>query len=120
MLNNGEYKVLDTDIPVYGFDENGNGIQSQADVVLVSNDGQIIIIDVRNSYVPNMEQRMKSGVFAYRSDKTMMQQEQEHMKDINVALYDLFGSNVIGTYVFPFVVDRRNNYIKADRIFSID
>ena len=55
MLNNGEYKVLDTDIPVYGFDENGNGIQSQADVVLIGNDGQIMIIDVKNSYLPQME-----------------------------------------------------------------
>ena len=26
MLNSGEYKVLDTDIPVYGFDADGNGI----------------------------------------------------------------------------------------------
>ena len=26
MLNSGEYKILDTDIPVYGFDADGNGI----------------------------------------------------------------------------------------------
>ena len=120
MLNNGEYKILDTDIPVYGFDENGNGIQSQADVVLVGNDGQIMIIDVKNSYAPQMEQKMKSGMLAYHSDKTIMQKEQEHMRDINVALYDLFGSNVVGTYVFPFVIDRRNNFIQADKIFKID
>ena len=120
MLNNGEYKVLDTDIPVYGFDENGNGVQSQADIVLVGNDGQIMIIDVKNSYAPQMEQKMKSGTLAYHSDKTMMQKEQEHMRDINVALYDLFGSNVIGTFVFPFVIDRKNNYIHADRIFKIE
>ena len=63
---------------------------------------------------------MKSGALAYHSDKTMMQKEQEHMKDINVALYDLFGSNVAGTFVFPFVVNRRDNFIQADRIFKID
>lgn len=120
MLNSGEYKVLDTDIPVYGFDENGNGIQSQADVVLVSNDGQIMLIDVRSSYSSQLEQKMKSGTLAYHSDKTMMQIEQEHMRDINVALYDLFGSNVLGTYVFPFVIDRVNNFIKADKIFQIE
>ena len=120
MLNSGEYKVLDTDIPVYGFDENGNGIQSQADVVLVSNDGQIILIDVRSSYSSQLEQKMKSGTLAYHSDKTMMQIEQEHMRDINVALYDLFGANVLGTYVFPFVIDRVNNFIKADKIFQIE
>ena len=120
MLNSGEYKVLDTDIPVYGFDENGNGIQSQADVVLVSNDGQIMLIDVRSSYSSQLEQKMKSGVLAYHSDKTMMQIEQEHMRDINVALYDLFGANVLGTYVFPFVIDRVNNFIKADKIFQIE
>ena len=120
MLNSGEYKVLDTDIPVYGFDENGNGIQSQADVVLVSNDGQIMLIDVRSSYSSQLEQKMKSGALAYHSDKTMMQIEQEHMRDINVALYDLFGANVLGTYVFPFVIDRVNNFIKADKIFQIE
>lgn len=120
MLNSGEYKVLDTDIPVYGFDENGNGIQSQADVVLVSNDGQIMLIDVKSSYSSQLEQKMKSGVLAYHSDKTMMQIEQEHMRDINVALYDLFGANVLGTYVFPFVIDRVNNFIKADKIFQIE
>ena len=120
MLNSGEYKVLDTDIPVYGFDENGNGIQSQADVVLVSNDGQIMLIDVRSSYSSQLEQKMKSGTLAYHSDKTMMQIEQEHMRDINVALYDLFGANVLGTYVFPFVIDRVNNFIKADKIFQIE
>lgn len=120
MLNSGEYKVLDTDIPVYGFDENGNGIQSQADVVLVSNDGQIMLIDVRSSYSSQLEQKMKSGILAYHSDKTMMQIEQEHMRDINVALYDLFGANVLGTYVFPFVIDRVNNFIKADKIFQIE
>lgn len=120
MLNSGEYKVLDTDIPVYGFDENGNGIQSQADIVLVSNDGQIMLIDVRSSYSSQMEQKMKSGALAYHSDKTMMQIQQEHMRDINVALYDLFGANVLGTYVFPFVIDRVNKFIKADKIFQIE
>ena len=56
-------------------------------------------------------------MLAYHSDKTMMQKEQEHMRDINIALYDLFGANVLGTYVFPFVIDRKNNFIKADKIF---
>ena len=63
---------------------------------------------------------MKSGTLAYHSDKTMMQKEQEHMRDINIALYDLFGANVLGTYVFPFVIDRRNNFIQADKIFQIE
>lgn len=120
MLNSGEYKVLDTDIPVYGFDADGNGIQSQADIVLVSNDGQIMLIDVKSSYSSQMEQKMKSGTLAYHSDKTMMQKEQEHMRDINIALYDLFGANVLGTYVFPFVIDRKNNFIQADKIFQIE
>ena len=120
MLNNGEYKMLDTDIPVYGFDEYGNGIQSQADIVLVGNDGQIMLIDVKSSYSSQMESKMKSGMLAYHSDKTMMQKEQEHMRDINIALYDLFGANVLGTYVFPFVIDRKNNFIKADKVFSIE
>lgn len=120
MLNSGEYKVLDTDIPVYGFDADGNGIQSQADIVLVSNDGQIMLIDVKSSYSSQMEQKMKYGTLAYHSDKTMMQKEQEHMRDINIALYDLFGANVLGTYVFPFVIDRRNNFIQADKIFQIE
>lgn len=120
MLNSGEYKVLDTDIPVYGFDAEGNGIQSQADIVLVSNDGQIMLIDVKSSYSSQMEQKMKSGTLAYYSDKTMMQKEQEHMRDINIALYDLFGANVLGTYVFPFVIDRKNNFIQADKIFQIE
>lgn len=120
MLNNGEYKMLDTDIPVYGFDEYGNGIQSQADIVLVGNDGQIMLIDVKSSYSSQMESKMKSGMLAYHSDKTMMQKEQEHMRDINIALYDMFGANVLGTYVFPFVIDRKNNFIKADKVFSIE
>ena len=63
---------------------------------------------------------MKSGTLAYHSDKTMMQKEQEHMRDINIALYDLVGANVLGTYVFPVVIDRRNNYIQADKIFQIE
>jgi hypothetical protein len=52
MLASGQYRVLNVDAPIYGFDENGNGIQSQADVVLVGNDGQIMIIDVKSSYAP--------------------------------------------------------------------
>mgnify|MGYP001051004568 FL=1 len=79
-----------------------------------------MLIDVRSSYSSQLEQKMKSGVLAYHSDKTMMQIEQEHMRDINVSLYDLFGANVLGTYVFPFVIDRVNNFIKADKIFQIE
>ena len=120
MLASGQYKVLNVDAPIYGFDENGNGIQSQADVVLIGNDGQIMIIDVKSSYAPQMEQKMKSGTLAYHSDKTMMQKEQEKMKSISSVLYNMFGSNIIGTYVFPFVIDRRSNFITADRIFSIE
>lgn len=120
MLASGQYKVLNVDAPIYGFDENGNGIQSQADVVLVGNDGQIMIIDVKSSYVGHMEQNMKSGALAWHSDKTTMQIEQEKMKNLSAILYDMFGSNIIGTYVFPFVIDRRANLIAADRIYSIE
>ena len=120
MLASGQYRVLNVDAPIYGFDENGNGIQSQADVVLVGNDGQIMIIDVKSSYLPQMEQKMKSGALAYHSGRTMMQKEQEKMRTLSSVLYNMFGSNIIGTYVFPFVIDRHANFIAADRIFSIE
>jgi hypothetical protein len=67
-----------------------------------------------------MEQKMKSGALAYHSGRTMMQKEQEKMRTLSSVLYNMFGSNIIGTYVFPFVIDRRANFIAADRIFSIE
>lgn len=121
MLNGGQYRVLDTDIPIYGYDDKGRAIQSQADIVLVDNDGQLLVIDVRSSFRPGLKDRMLGNQKVNaRAKETMIQQEQRQLQRLNQVLYDTFGSNVEGTYVMPFYYDRTSNGIVAEPVFKVE
>lgn len=121
MLNGGQYKVLDTDIPIYGYDDKGRAIQSQADIVLVDNDGQLLIIDVRSSYMPNIKGRMLGGQKVNSmARESMIDQEKRQLMRTSQILYDMFGSNIEGTYVMPFYSDRRANKMLAEPVFKIE
>lgn len=121
MLNGGQYRVLDTDIPIYGYDYKGRAIQSQADIVLVDNDGQLLVIDVRSSFKPDLKTRMLGNQKSNgRAKETMIQQEQRQLQRLNQVLYDTFGSNVEGTYVMPFYYDRTVRRIVAEPVFKVE
>lgn len=121
MLNGGQYKVLDTDIPIYGYDDKGRAIQSQADIVLVDNDGQLLIIDVRSSYMPNIKGRMLGGQKVNSmARESMIDQEKRQLMRTSQILYDMFGSNIEGTYVMPFYSDRKANKMLAEPVFKIE
>lgn len=121
MLNGGQYRVLDTDIPIYGYDDKGRAIQSQADIVLVDNDGQLLVIDVRSSFKPDLKTRMLGNQKSNgRAKETMIQQEQRQLQRLNQVLYDTFSSNVEGTYVMPFYYDRTVSEIVAEPVFKVE
>lgn len=121
MLNGGQYRVLDTNIPIYGYDDKGRAIQSQADIVLVDNDGQLLVIDVRSSFRPGLKNRMLGNQKVNAMAKeTMLQQEQRQLQSLNQVLYDTFGSNIEGTYVMPFYYDRSSNNIVAEPVFKVE
>lgn len=121
MLNGGQYRVLDTDIPIYGYDDKGRAIQSQADIILVDNDGQLIVIDVRSSFKPDLKTRMLGNQKSNgRAKETMIQQEQRQLQRLNQVLYDTFGSNIEGTYVMPFYYDRTVRGIVAEPVFKVE
>lgn len=121
MLNGGQYRVLDTDIPIYGYDDKGRAIQSQADIVLVDNDGQLLVIDVRSSFKPDLKTRMLGNQKSNsRAKETMIQQEQRQLQRLNQVLYDTFGSNIEGTYVMPFYYDRTAHGIVAEPVFKVE
>lgn len=121
MLNGGQYKVLDTDIPIYGYDDKGRAIQSQADIVLADNDGQLLIIDVRSSYMPNIKGRMLSGQKVNSmARESMIDQEKRQLMRTSQILYDMFGSNIEGTYVMPFYSDRKANKMLAEPVFKVE
>lgn len=121
MLNGGQYRVLDTDIPIYGYDDKGRAIQSQADIILVDNDGQLLVIDVRSSFKPDLKTRMLGNQKSNsRAKETMIQQEQRQLKRLNQVLYDTFGSNIEGTYVMPFYYDRTAHGIVAEPVFKVE
>ena len=121
MLNGGQYRVLDTDIPIYGYDDKGRAIQSQADIVLVDNDGQLLVIDVRSSFKPDLKTRMLGNQKSNgRAKETMIQQEQRQLQRLNQVLYDTFGSNIEGTYVMPFYYDRTASGIVAEPVFKVE
>lgn len=121
MLNSGQYKVLDTDIPIYGYDDKGRAIQSQADIVLADNDGQLLIIDVRSSYMPNIKGRMLSGQKVNSmARESMIDQEKRQLMRTSQILYDMFGSNIEGTYVMPFYSDRKSNKMLAEPVFKVE
>lgn len=121
MLNGGQYRVLDTDIPIYGYDDKGRAIQSQADIILVDNDGQLLVIDVRSSFKPDLKTRMLGNQKSNgRAKETMIQQEQRQLQRLNQVLYDTFGSNVEGTYVMPFYYDRTVRRIVAEPVFKVE
>lgn len=121
MLNGGQYKVLDTDIPIYGYDDKGRAIQSQADIVLANNDGQLLIIDVRSSYMPNIKGRMLSGQKVNSmARESMIDQEKRQLMRVGQILYDMFGSNIEGTYVMPFYSDRKANKMLAEPVFKVE
>lgn len=121
MLNGGQYRVLDTDIPIYGYDDKGRTIQSQADIVLVDNDGQLLVIDVRSSFKPDLKNRMLGNQKSNgRAKETMIKQEQRQLQRLNQVLYDTFGSNIEGTYVMPFYYDRTVRGIVAEPVFKVE
>ncbi len=121
MLNGGQYKVLDTDIPIYGYDDKGRAIQSQADIILVDNDGQLLIIDVRSSYLPDIKGRMLGGQRVNSmARESMIDQEKRQLMRTSQILYDMFGSNIEGTYVMPFYSDRRANKMLAEPVFKVE
>ena len=121
MLNGGQYRVLDTDIPIYGYDDKGRAIQSQADIILVDNDGQLLVIDVRSSFKPDIKTRMLGNQKSNsRAKETMIQQEQRQLQRLNQVLYDTFGSNIEGTYVMPFYYDRTASGIVAEPVFKVE
>lgn len=121
MLNGGQYRVLDTDIPIYGYDDKGRAIQSQADIILVDNDGQLLVIDVRSSFKPDLKTRMLGNQKSNsRAKETMIQQEQRQLQRLNQILYDTFGSNIEGTYVMPFYYDRTAHGIVAEPVFKVE
>lgn len=121
MLNGGQYRVLDTDIPIYGYDDKGRAIQSQADIILVDNDGQLLVIDVRSSFKPDLKTRMLGNQKSNsRAKETMIQQEQRQLQRLNQVLYDTFGSNIEGTYVMPFYYDRTAHGIVAEPVFKVE
>lgn len=121
MLNSGQYRVLDTDIPIYGYDDKGRAIQSQADIVLVDNDGQLLVIDVRSSFKPDLKNRMLGNQKPNgRAKETMIKQEQRQLQRLNQVLYDTFGSNIEGTYVMPFYYDRTVRGIVAEPVFKVE
>ena len=121
MLNGGQYRVLDTDIPIYGYDDKGRAIQSQADIVLVDNDGQLLVIDVRSSFKPDLKNRMLGNQKSNgRAKETMIKQEQRQLQRLNQVLYDTFGSNIEGTYVMPFYYDRTVRGIVAEPVFKVE
>lgn len=121
MLNGGQYRALDTDIPIYGYDDKGRAIQSQADIILVDNDGQLLVIDVRSSFKPDLKTRMLGNQKSNgRAKETMIQQEQRQLQRLNQVLYDTFGSNIEGTYVMPFYYDRTARGIVAEPVFKVE
>ena len=121
MLNGGQYRVLDTDIPIYGYDDKGRAIQSQADIVLVDNDGQLLVIDVRSSYLPDIKGRMLSGQRVNSmARESIIDQEKRQLMRTNQILYDIFGSNIEGTYVMPFYSDRKVNRMFAEPVFKVE
>lgn len=121
MLNGGQYRVLDTDIPIYGYDNKGRAIQSQADIVLVDNDGQLLVIDVRSSYLPDIKGRMLSGQRVNSmARESMIDQEKRQLMRTSQILYDIFGSNIEGTYVMPFYSDRKANRMFAEPVFKVE
>lgn len=121
MLNGGQYRVLNTDIPIYGYDDKGRAVQSQADIVLVDNDGQLLVIDVRSSYLPDIKGRMFSGQRVNSmARESMIDQEKRQLMRTNQVLYDIFGSNIEGTYVMPFYSDRKANRMFAEPVFKIE
>ena len=121
MLNGGQYRVLDTEIPIYGYDDKGRAIQSQADIILVDNDGQLLVVDVRSSFKPDLKTRMLGNQKSNsRAKETMIQQEQRQLQRLNQVLYDTFGSNIEGTYVMPFYYDRTARGIAAEPVFKVE
>ena len=121
MLNCGQYRVLDTDIPIYGYDDKGRAIQSQADIVLVDNDGQLLVIDVRSSYLPDIKGRMLSGQRVNSmARESMIDQEKRQLMRTSQILYDIFGSNIEGTYVMPFYSNRKANRMFAEPVFKVE
>ena len=121
MLNGGQYRVLNTDIPIYGYDDKGRAVQSQADIVLVDNDGQLLVIDVRSSYLPDIKGRMLSGQRVNSMAKeSMIDQEKRQLMRTSQVLYDIFGSNIEGTYVMPFYSDRKANRMFAEPVFKVE
>lgn len=121
MLNGGQYRVLNTDIPIYGYDDKGRAVQSQADIVLVDNDGQLLVIDVRSSYLPDIKGRMLSGQRVNSmARESMIDQEKRQLMRTSQVLYDIFGSNIEGTYVMPFYSDRKAKRMFAEPVFKVE
>ena len=115
------YLISDEPYRELVYDDKGRAVQSQADIVLVDNDGQLLVIDVRSSYLPDIKGRMLSGQRVNSmARESMIDQEKRQLMRTSQVLYDIFGSNIEGTYVMPFYSDRKANRMFAEPVFKVE
>lgn len=119
MLTSGNYRVLNTSVPIYGYDAEGNAMQRDADLVLVDNDGKILLIDVRTSASPYLKERTFSGQ-KLRNGKTLLQEQQEHLTQASQVLMDVFGSEIEGTMILAITADPYHSLLRYETVYKID
>lgn len=110
------YTVLDTNVPIYGYNDKNQPISSEADLVLVNGDGRILTIDVTESYNPNLKQRINESNY----ETTYVDRLRNYQTSTAQVLYSMFGSNVDGTFVLPLMYKDDVNKISIDSVFKLD
>jgi hypothetical protein len=99
MLTAGNYRVLNTTTPIYSYDANNNPVQRDADLVLVDNDGKLLLIDVRTSYQQHLKERTMANRSARPGMPSLISQQQEHLRDASEVLVGALGTEVEGTMI---------------------
>lgn len=99
MLTAGNYKLLNTATPIYSYDAKGNPVQSDADLVLVDNDGKLLLVDVRTSYKSDLKGRTLAGESIRPGMPKLIDIQQEQLRDASEVIVGALGTEVEGTMV---------------------
>ena len=114
----GGYTVLDTMQPIYTTDKDGNKISSEADIIIVNEQGDVKVIDVTYGYA-SVQQRLSRP----RTERVTLEQiyknEDDILKNTEDILTSIGGVNLKGSYVYCFVYDDENSLFYEDTFITL-
>jgi hypothetical protein len=114
----GGYTILDTMQPIYAVDKDGNKISSEADIIIVNEQGDVKVIDVTYGYAS-----VKARLAQPRTTRVTLEQiyknEDSILTNTENILNTIDGVDIKGSYVYCFVYDSEWGVLYEDTFIAL-